>query len=43
MHKTKLEKTFAETMDYFFPFCVAGLTLLGILGLSWFGLRYTPW
>lgn len=43
MQKAPLEKTKAETMDNFFPWCVAGLVLLGMIGFSMFGLRYTPW
>lgn len=43
MNRAKLEKTAAETMDYFAPFCIAGLSLLGLTGLSLLGLRYTPW
>jgi Ca-activated chloride channel family protein len=43
MHKAKLVKTTPETLDYFEPFCMAGLCLLGTLGLAQFGLRYTPW
>jgi hypothetical protein len=43
MQQTKLEKTMAESMDWFEPFCIAGLSLLGFVGIGWFGLRYTPW
>ncbi len=43
MNRAKMEKTAAETMDDFAPFCVAGLSLLGLTGLSLLGLRYTPW
>jgi Ca-activated chloride channel family protein len=43
MQQTKLEKTVAETMDDFFPYCVAGLSVLGLGTLTLFGLRYTPW
>ena len=43
MQETRLEKTAAETMDDFFPFCVAGLSLLGTCVLTGFGLRFTPW
>jgi Ca-activated chloride channel family protein len=43
MHQTKLEKTLPESMDFFKPFCVAGLCVLGVFGLAWFGVRYTPW
>ncbi len=43
MQETKIEKTAAEMMDFFFPFSIAGLSLLGVGLLSLFGLRYTPW
>jgi len=43
MQQTELEKTAAETMDNYFPFCVAGLSLLSLASLTLFGLRYTPW
>jgi Ca-activated chloride channel family protein len=43
MNRAKLEKTAAESMDHFGPFCVAGLSLVGLTGLSLLGLRYTPW
>ena len=43
MQETKLEKGSAETLDNFFPFCIAGLSLLGTSLLTLFGLRYTPW
>jgi Ca-activated chloride channel family protein len=43
MQETKLEKTLAESMDWFGPFCIAGLILLGVAALALFGLRYTPW
>jgi Ca-activated chloride channel homolog len=43
MRETKMEKTVTETLDDFEPFCVAGLSLLGVLSLALFGLRYTPW
>jgi Ca-activated chloride channel family protein len=43
MRPTKLEKTSAETLDHFFPWCVVGLSFLGCGACSLFGLRYTPW
>ena len=43
MQKSRLEKTSAETMDHFYPYCMAGLILLGTLTAFAFGLRYTPW
>ena len=43
MQETRLEKTAAETMDNFFPYCVVGLSLLGFGVVASYGLRYTPW
>jgi Ca-activated chloride channel family protein len=43
MQKTRMEKTSAETLDHFVPFCVAGLALVAAGLLSSLGLRYTPW
>lgn len=43
MSQTKLEKTIAETLDDFGPYCVAGLSCLGATALALLGLRYTPW
>jgi Ca-activated chloride channel family protein len=43
MQQTKLEKTVAESLDFFTPFCLAGLAVLGLGTLSLLGLRYTPW
>ncbi len=43
MQETKLEKTTAEMMDFFEPFCVFGLAVVGLVGVSNLGLRYTPW
>lgn len=43
MNRAKLEKTAPETLDFFGPFCVAGLSLLGLSSLATMGLRYTPW
>lgn len=43
MQETKLEKGSAEYVDHFWPFCIAGLCLLGLHLLFQLGLRYTPW
>lgn len=43
MQQTKLEKTIAEASDWFLPFCVTGLSVLGVGTLALFGVRYTPW
>jgi len=43
MTKAKIEQGTAEVVDWFFPFCVAGLAVLGLWALVQLGLRYTPW
>ena len=43
MQPAELEKMAAESMDYFLPFCLVGLGLLGIGTLCLFGLRFVPW
>ncbi len=43
MKQTKLKKTMAETIDDFGPYCIAGLSTLGVLAATFLGLRYTPW
>lgn len=43
MQQTRIERTLPEPQDNFFPYCVAGLSLVGMSTLSLFGLRYTPW
>lgn len=43
MTKAKLEQGSAEMVDWFFPFCIAGLSVLGLHVLMQLWLRYTPW
>ena len=43
MHKTKIEKIGAESMDNFEPYVMAGTSIALMFLLSLFGLRYTPW
>jgi Ca-activated chloride channel family protein len=43
MEKAKFRKKEAKEEDYYQPFSVAGLTLLGMYIFSLFGLRYNPW
>jgi Ca-activated chloride channel family protein len=43
MQQTKLEKVRSEALDWYEPFCLAGLGLLGVALLGLFGLRHTPW
>jgi Ca-activated chloride channel family protein len=43
MTKAKLEQGTPEMVDWFFPFCIAGLSVLGAYVLMQLWLRYTPW
>jgi Ca-activated chloride channel family protein len=43
MKQAKMEKTLAEAMDYFRPWCIAGLSILGLMGLASMGMRASPW
>jgi Ca-activated chloride channel homolog len=43
MTKAKLEQGTAELVDWFFPFCIAGLSVLGLWALLQLWARYTPW
>jgi len=43
MKQAKMEKTLAESMDYFPPYCLAGVIILGLMGLTGLGMRATPW
>ncbi len=43
MQLAKVEKTRAEAIDDFAPWCLAGLVALGAALLALLGLRYTPW
>ncbi len=43
MTKAKVEQGTAELVDWFFPFCIAGLAVIGLWALVQLGLRYTPW
>ncbi len=43
MQETKIEKTAAEAVDNYVPWCEAGLVLLGLTLLVSLGLRPTPW
>lgn len=43
LQQTKLEKVQTETMDDFWGYCVVGLSCLGLVVGSLFGVRYTPW
>jgi Ca-activated chloride channel family protein len=43
MEVAELTRTYAEVLDWFFPFAIAGLSFIGMSLLSLLGLRYTPW
>ncbi len=43
MRQTKLARTYAELLDWFMPFCIAGTSLVGLALSALLGLRYTPW
>jgi Ca-activated chloride channel family protein len=43
MKSVRMEKKIADVHDHFWPYCLAGLSALGLFVLSSFGLRYTPW
>ena len=43
MKQAPLEKKLADALDFFAPYCVAGLVLLGLAAVAAFGIRYTPW
>jgi Ca-activated chloride channel family protein len=43
MQPTRMEKTAPQALDHFLPYCLAGLSLLGVGTVCLFGWRYTPW
>jgi Ca-activated chloride channel family protein len=43
MKPAKMKPTTPEPVDWFWPFAVAGLSLLSAKVLSLLGLRFTPW
>ena len=43
MKVVKMKRTYAEILDWFGPFAIAGLSLAGMSLISIFGVRYTPW
>ena len=43
MEVAELTRTYAEVLDWFNPFAIAGLSLIGVSLLSLLGVRYTPW
>jgi Ca-activated chloride channel family protein len=43
MEVAKLTRTYAEVLDWFGPFAIAGLSFIGLSLISLLGMRYTPW
>jgi Ca-activated chloride channel family protein len=43
MQQTKIEKVRSEALDWFEPFCRAGLVVAAVALVALFGLRWTPW
>ena len=43
MQVAEMTRSYAEVLDWFKPFCIAGLVFLGMSLLSLIGIRYTPW
>ena len=43
MEEADMSRTYAEVLDWFSPFSIAGLSFVGLSLLSLLGLRYTPW
>jgi Ca-activated chloride channel family protein len=43
MQVAEMKRSYAEVLDWFWPFAIAGLAFLGLSLISQMGLRYTPW
>jgi Ca-activated chloride channel family protein len=43
MQQTRMQRSAPEPQDDYLPYCVAGLSILGMAAAGLFGLRYTPW
>jgi len=43
MEVAEMKQTYAEVLDWFFPFCILGLVFIGTSLISQLGMRYTPW
>ena len=43
MEVAEMKLTYAEVLDWFGPFSIAGISFAGLCLLSILGLRYTPW
>ena len=43
MEVAEMKQSYAEVLDWFKPFAITGLSLIGVSLISLLGLRYTPW
>ena len=43
MEVAELKRTYAEVLDWFFPFAIGGMSFIGLALMYLLGLRYTPW
>jgi Ca-activated chloride channel family protein len=43
MHQTEMVQLAPETLDWYTPYAIAGLSLVGLITTGLFGLRFTPW
>lgn len=43
MQQAEMERTAADAVDYYRPYAIAGLSLVGLSLICSLGLRYTPW
>ena len=43
MEVAELKQTYAEVLDWFGPFSIAGISFVGMALLSLLMFRYTPW
>ena len=43
MEVAEMKRTYAEVLDWFGPFSIAGISLAGFCLMSLLGMRYTPW
>lgn len=43
MQQAEMERTAADAVDYYQPFAIVGLSLVGLSLVCSLGLRYTPW
>jgi len=43
MQVAKVDRTYVEVLDWFQPFVICGMVFLGVVLISMWGFRYTPW